>query len=212
MEPEGRSHQIKVAAVQISATTRQTYPARLRPERNGRPLHRKGRQGWSTTGRVPRISSGRISVPGPQTERISKAAAAGRIYVIVGCWEVFGTAPCQHRTPVRQGGQNHRQVQQGSCGCGPVRGEPPWSKPPKGKDADWFIRNDPEWKMKRGEEFPVFDLDSADRHPDLLRRLVPETFRILSLNGADSWCGSTAAEARWRTLSSSRRCSRTRWR
>ena len=37
----------------------------------------------------PEYLLGRISVPGPETERISKAAAAGRIYVIVGCWEVF---------------------------------------------------------------------------------------------------------------------------
>ena len=29
-----------------------------------------------------------IQVPGVETERISRAAKAGRIYVIVGCWEL----------------------------------------------------------------------------------------------------------------------------
>lgn len=32
----------------------------------------------------PEYLLGRISMPGPETDRISKAAAAGRIYVIVG--------------------------------------------------------------------------------------------------------------------------------
>ena len=37
----------------------------------------------------PEYHLGRISVPGPQTKKISKAAAENSIYVIVGCWEVF---------------------------------------------------------------------------------------------------------------------------
>ena len=65
-------------------------------------------------------------------------------------------------------------------------GEPPWSKPPKGKDADWFIRNDPEWAMKRGDDFPVFELDFG--RIGILTCYdgwFPETFRILSLKGAE---------------------------
>ena len=37
----------------------------------------------------PEYHLGRISVPGPQTRKISEAAAENSIYVIVGCWEVF---------------------------------------------------------------------------------------------------------------------------
>jgi len=36
----------------------------------------------------PEYLLGRITIPGPQTERIAGAAAAGKIYVVVGCWEV----------------------------------------------------------------------------------------------------------------------------
>ena len=135
----------------------------------------------------PEYLLGRISVPGPQTERISKAAAAGRIYVIVGCWEVFkdgsfaNTALLFDRAGKIVGKYNkvHAAVDQ-------FEGEPPWSKPPKGKDADWFIRNDPEWTMKRGDDFPVFDLDFG--RIGILTCYdgwFPETFRILSLKGAE---------------------------
>ncbi len=65
-------------------------------------------------------------------------------------------------------------------------GQRPWSKPPKGKDADWFIRNDPEWAMKRGDDFPVFELDFG--RIGILTCYdgwFPETFRILSLKGAE---------------------------
>ena len=38
-------------------------------------------------------------------------------------------------------------------------GQPPWARPPKSKDTQWFIRNDPEWIMEKGDDLPVFDLD-----------------------------------------------------
>ncbi len=135
----------------------------------------------------PEYLLGRISVPGPQTERISKAAVAGRIHVIVGCWEVYkdgsfaNTALLFDRLGKIVGKYHkvHAAVDQ-------FEGEPPWSKPPKGKDADWFIRNDPEWAMKRGEDFPVFDLDFG-RIGILTcyEGWFPETFRVLSLKGAE---------------------------
>jgi predicted amidohydrolase len=135
----------------------------------------------------PEYLLGRISVPGPQTEQVSKAAAAGRIYVIVGCWEVFkdgsfaNTALLFDRSGKIIGKYNkvHAAVDQ-------FEGDPPWSKPPKGKDAEWFIRNDPEWAMKRGQDFPVFDLDFG--RIGILTCYdgwFPETFRILSLKGAE---------------------------
>lgn len=135
----------------------------------------------------PEYLLGRISVPGPQTERISKAAATGRIYVIVGCWEVFkddsfaNTALLFDRSGKIIGKYNkvHAAVDQ-------FEGNPTWSRPPQGKDAEWFIRNDPEWVMKRGHDFPVFDLDFG--RIGILTCYdgwFPETFRILSLKGAE---------------------------
>jgi len=135
----------------------------------------------------PEYLLGRIAVPGPQTERIAKAAAAGRIYVIVGCWEVFpdssfaNTALLFDRSGKIAGKYNkvHAAVDQ-------FEGTPPWTKPPQGKDTEWFLRHDPEWKMKRGEGFPVFDLDFG--RIGILTCYdgwFPETFRILALNGAE---------------------------
>jgi len=37
----------------------------------------------------PEYVLGHIQVPGPSTQRIAAAAAANRIYVIVGCWEEY---------------------------------------------------------------------------------------------------------------------------
>jgi predicted amidohydrolase len=135
----------------------------------------------------PEYLLGRISVPGPQTERISQAAAAGRIYVIVGCWEVYeddsfaNTALLFDRAGKIVGKYHkvHAAVDQ-------FEGEPPWSNPPQGKDADWFIRNDPEWAMKRGADLPIFELDFG--RIGILTCYdgwFPETFRILSLKGAE---------------------------
>jgi predicted amidohydrolase len=130
---------------------------------------------------------GRISVPGPETKQISEAAAAGRIYVIVGCWEVFeedsfaNTALLFDRAGKIVGKYNkvHAAVDH-------FEGDPPWSKPPKDKDTDWFVRKDPEWIMKRGEDLPVFDLDFG--RIGILTCYdgwFPETFRVLSLKGAE---------------------------
>jgi predicted amidohydrolase len=65
-------------------------------------------------------------------------------------------------------------------------GEPAYSSPPKGHDRNWFLRNDPEWIMKKGQEFPVFDLDFAKIGIlTCYDGWFPEPFRILSLKGAE---------------------------
>lgn len=135
----------------------------------------------------PEYLLGRIPVPGPATERISQAAAAGRIYVIVGCWEVFkdgsfaNAALLFDRSGKIAGKYNkvHAAVDQ-------FEGNPPWSRPPQGKDVDWFIRNDPEWAMKKGDGLPVFDLDFG--RIGILTCYdgwFPESSRVLSLKGAE---------------------------
>jgi predicted amidohydrolase len=135
----------------------------------------------------PEYFLGRISVPGSQTERIARAAAAGNIYVIVGCWEVFedgsfaNTALLFDRSGAIAG--KYRKVH---AAVDHFEGQPPWSKPPQGKDDEWFLTNDPEWTMERGQGFPMFDLDFG--RIGILTCYdgwFPETFRILSLNGAE---------------------------
>jgi beta-ureidopropionase len=135
----------------------------------------------------PEYLLGRIAVPGPQTERIAGAAAAGKIYVVVGCWEVSqdgsfaNTALLFDRSGTIAGKYSkvHAAVDH-------FEGQPPWSRPPQGKNDEWFLTNDPEWKMKRGRDFPVFDLDFG--RIGILTCYdgwFPESSRILSLKGAE---------------------------
>ena len=189
VEPESvKPAEIKVAAVQMLGYDKTDLP---RPGFDPSETVVQYIQKAATDGAqlivFPEYLLGRISVPGPQTERISKAAAVGHIYVVVGCWEVFSgdsfanTALLFDRSGKIVGKYNkvHAAVDQ-------FEGEPPWSKPPTGKDAEWFLSNDPEWKMKRGDGFPVFDLDFG--RIGILTCYdgwFPESFRVLSLKGAE---------------------------
>jgi len=135
----------------------------------------------------PEYHLGRITVPGPETRAISKVVAQKGIYVIVGCWEVFddqsfsSTALLFGRQGVIEGKyyKTHAAVDKYS-------GEPAYANPPAGKDRQWFIRNDPEWIMKRGQDLPVFDLDFG-RIGILIcyDGYFSETYRVLSLKGAE---------------------------
>lgn len=62
----------------------------------------------------------------------------------------------------------------------------PWTCPPPGHDADWFVSHDPEWNMERGRELPVFTLDFG-RIAILTcyDGWFPETWRVVSLEGAE---------------------------
>jgi predicted amidohydrolase len=130
---------------------------------------------------------GRVSVPSAATERISRAAAANRIYVIVGCWEVsqddsFGNAALLFG----RNGEIIGKYYKTHAAVDSYEGQPPWSRPPSGRDTDWFIRNDPEWIMRKGDDLPVFDLDFGK--VGILTCYdgwFPEPFRVLSLKGAE---------------------------
>ncbi len=135
----------------------------------------------------PEYVLGHIRVPGLETKTIAAAAAAGKIYVIIGCWEDYpdqtfaNTALLFDRTGEIAGKYHkvHAAVDQ-------WEGKPPWSEPPAGKDQQWFLTHDPEWKMKRGDRFPVFDLDFGK--VGILTCYdgwFPESFRVLSLEGAE---------------------------
>jgi N-carbamoylputrescine amidase len=135
----------------------------------------------------PEYLLGRISVPGPHTERIGKAAAAGKIYVVVGCWEVFDDGTFANTALLfDRSGEIAGKYRKVHAAVDQSEGQPPWSRPPQGKDIDWFLTNDPEWKMERGRDFPVFDLDFG--RVGILTCYdgwFPETARILSLKGAE---------------------------
>ena len=180
--------QVKVAAVQILGYDKNDVPRPgFDPSEAVVPYIHKAAKDGAQLVVFPEYILGRISVPGPQTEQISKVATAGRIYVIVGCWEVhedgsFANTALLFDRAGKIVGKYHKV----HAAVDQFEGEPPWSKPPKGKDADWFIRNDPEWAMKRGEDFPVFDLDFG--RIGILTCYdgwFPETFRVLSLKGAE---------------------------
>ncbi|MFO0954184.1 MAG: carbon-nitrogen hydrolase family protein [Isosphaeraceae bacterium] len=187
-EESAKPPQVKVAAVQMLGYDKAELP---RPGYDPtdavvRSIERAAGDGAQLVV-FPEYLFGRISVPGPQTERVSRAAASGKIYVVVGCWEVFAdgsyanTALLFDRSGKVAGKYNkvHAAVDQ-------FEGQPPWSKPPQGKDAEWFLTNDPEWTMKRGKAFPVFDLDFG--RVGILTCYdgwFPETSRVLSLNGAE---------------------------
>jgi predicted amidohydrolase len=82
--------QIKVAAVQMLGYDKTDVPRPgFDPSEAVVPYIKRAAKDGAQLVVFPEYLRGRIFVPGPQTERISKAAAACRIYVIVGCWEVF---------------------------------------------------------------------------------------------------------------------------
>jgi predicted amidohydrolase len=186
-EPARPTH-VKVAAVQMLGYDKTDLPRPGHDPSEAVVTHieRAARDGAQLVV-FPEYLLGRIAVPGPQTERIGRAAAAGKLYVVVGCWEVFeddtfaNTALLFDRSGNVAG--KYRKVH---AAVDNHEGQPPWSKPPRGKDDRWFLTNDPEWRMLRGDDFPVFDLDFG--RVGILTCYdgwFPETHRILSLRGAE---------------------------
>ncbi len=189
VRPVGRqSSQVKVAAVQILGYDKTDVPRPgFDPSEAVVRYIAKAAQDGAQLVVFPEYLLGRIAVPGPQTEAIARAAAAGKIYVIVGCWEVDQDESFANTALLfDRAGQIIGKYRKVHAAVDQFEGEPPWSKPPQGKDADWFVRNDPEWAMNRGDDFPVFDLDFG--RIGILTCYdgwFPESFRVLSLRGAE---------------------------
>ena len=186
-EPSQKSN-AKVAAVQISGYDKGELPREgydvsttLLPY-----IDRAGNDGADLVV-FPEYILGHISVPGAETKRISAAAAANRVYVIVGCWEVYDDKTYANTALIfdREGkiaGKYHKT----HAAVDHYEGEPAWSRPPADKNREWFLRNDPEWKMNRGEDLPVFDFDFG--RIGILTCYdgwFPESFHTLSLKGAE---------------------------
>ena len=180
--------QVKVAAVQVSGYDKGDVPRDgYDPTEAIVPyIHRAGKDGAQLVV-FPEYVLGRIPVPGPTTEKIAAAAKKNRIYVIVGCWELYGDGEYANTALVfgRYGkivGKYHKT----HAAVDKWEGSPPWAKPLQGKDRAWFIENDPEWTMQRGQKLPVFEFDFGKIGiMTCYDGWFPEPARILSLNGAE---------------------------
>ena len=181
-------NQVKIAAVQISGydkgdVPREGYDAAddLVPY-----IERAGKDGAQLVV-FPEYVLGRIKVQGPTTQKLSVAAAKHGIYVIVGCWEVDDEDTFANTALIfDRAGKIMGKYHKTHAAVDHYEGTPAWSKPPSDKDRDWFIKNDPEWIMKRGDDLPVFDFDFGK--VGILTCYdgwFPEPFHVLSLKGAE---------------------------
>ena len=183
-----RPDSVKVAAVQVRGydkgdVTKEGYD----PTDAIIPyIHRAGKDGAQLVV-FPEYVLGRIPVPGPTTNKLAAAAAANRIYVIVGCWELIDDESFANTALIfGRDGELEGKYQKTHAAVDNYEGVPPWSKPPSGKDHAWFVENDPEWIMKKGNEIPVFKLDFGTVGiMTCYDGWFPEPPRILSLKGAE---------------------------
>jgi predicted amidohydrolase len=123
----------------------------------------------------PEYYLGYVSKDDPKVLKVSAAAKENKIYVIVGCFEVFSDSSYANTALLfgRDGSVvgRHKKVH-------PAVGVDPYYWPPKD--------NDVEWKMKKGDTFDVFDLDFA--RIGILTCFdgyFPESFEMMSLKGAE---------------------------
>lgn len=186
--PEIRPDTIKIAAVQVSGYDKGFVerPGYDPTEAIAKYVKKASADGAQLVV-FPEYYLGRIEVPSPVTEKISKAAAEAGVYVIVGCWEVHANNSFANSALLfdRQG---HIQGKYWKTHAAVDRyeGTPAYAHPPAGRSPDWFVLNDPEWKMQKGQDLPVFDLDFA--RIGILTCYdgwFPEPFRVLSLKGAE---------------------------
>jgi predicted amidohydrolase len=181
--------EVKVAAVQVSGHYKTPTPELKKDpvETAIKYIHRAGRDSAQLVV-FPEYYLGRISIPGEATKALSKAVAQNQIYAIIGGWEVFddGTFANVAILFERDGSIAGKYYKTHAAVDSYCESEPAYSTPPEGHDKDWFIQNDPEWIMKRGASFPVFDLDFGKIGIFICYDgWFPEPPRILSLKGAE---------------------------
>jgi predicted amidohydrolase len=179
---------IKVAAVQINGYDKGDLPRQgFEPADSLIPyIHKAGKDNVDLIV-FPEYVLGHIKVPAEQTQKISAAAAAARVYVIVGCWEEFDDGTFANTALIfdRQGhiAGKYRKTH---AAVDHYEGDPPWSRPLSGKSKEWMLQNDPEWIMERGQDLPVFDFDFGRLGiMTCYDGWFPEPARVLSLRGAE---------------------------
>lgn len=134
----------------------------------------------------PEYILGFIDIPGPETKKLAATAKEHNLYVIVGGWEKRGEEFANAALIFDRQGRIAGRYYKTHAAVDKWEGDPPWSKPPQGKNRDWLLANDPEWIMQRGEALPVFDFDFGK--VGILTCYdgrFPESFRVLSLKGAE---------------------------
>ncbi len=179
---------IKVAAVQISGYDKGDLPRDdYDPTLGILPyIDRAGKDAVDLIV-FPEYVLGHIKVPGPATKKIAAAAARNRVYVIVGCWEQYSDGTYANTALIfdRRGsisGKYHKT----HAAIDHYEGSPAWARPPAGKSQEWFLKNDPEWTMKKGAGLPVFDFDFGKVGVmTCYDGWFPEPARVLSLRGAE---------------------------
>ena len=134
----------------------------------------------------PEYVLGHIRVPGIETQKISAAAAANHIYVIIGGWEDYPDGTFSDAAWIfDRRGKIVGTYFKAHAAVNHYEGSPAWSKPPSGKDRNWFLTNDPEWIMKKGNDLPVFNLDFGKVGIEICYDgWFPEDAQVLSLKGA----------------------------
>lgn len=179
---------VKVSAVQVSGYDKTVNPE-LDIDAVGKviPYIEKAARDSAQLVVFPEYFLGRISVPGKDTERLSEVVSRNNIYVIIGCWEVFDDQSFANAILLfDRNGEIMGKYYKTHAAVDRYEGEPAYRYPPEGHDQQWFLENDPEWKMKKGQEFPVFELDFATIGIlTCYDGWFPEPFRILSLKGAE---------------------------
>ncbi len=136
----------------------------------------------------PEYHLGRIQVPGSETERLGRAIAEQNVYVIVGSWELLDGGRFANAALLfdRDGHILGKYYKTHAAVDHFDESRAPWTSPPPGHDTEWFVEHDPEWKMERGGELPVFTLDFGGiAILTCYDGWFPEAWRVLSLRGAE---------------------------
>jgi predicted amidohydrolase len=188
VQGQQRQGLVKIAAVQIKGYDKGDLPrAGYDPTTAILPyIDQAGREGAQLVV-FPEYVLGHIHVPGPTTDKIADAAAARHIYVVIGGWEDdTGGAYADVAFLFDRRGRIVGKYLKTHAAVDHYEGDPPWSKPPIGKERTWFLENDPEWLMQKGPGFPVFDLDFGRVGIEICYDgWFPEPARVLSLQGAE---------------------------
>ena len=136
----------------------------------------------------PEYHLGRVQVPGPETGRLGEAIGQQHVYVIVGTWESLGDTKYANTALLfgRDGNILGKYHKTHAAVDHYEESRTPWTSPPQGHDFEWFVEHDPEWKMERGRELPVFTLDFGKiAILTCYDGWFPEAWRVVSLRGAE---------------------------
>lgn len=179
---------VRIAAVQITGYDKgELRREGYQPEERCVPYIDRAAKDGAELVAFPEYILGRISVPGPETAKIARAAKSNSIYVAIGCWEVFPDTTFANTILLfDRTGEIAGKYRKTHAAIDHFEGSPPWARPPMGKSREWMLQNDPEWIMETGDELSVFDLDFG--RVGILTCYdgwFPEPARVLSLKGAE---------------------------